>query len=65
MQGFATVLDYLFGCRHRHLSRVFTIDGRSYRVCCRCGAQFDYSLEHMCLRRRREYPPIFAWSRIA
>jgi len=38
------VLDYVFGCHHGNLSRVFTIEGRTYRVCCGCGAKFDYSL---------------------
>jgi len=41
----------LFGCWHNQLSRVFTIQGRTYRVCCNCGAKFDYSLEHMAMRR--------------
>ena len=47
------LLDFLFSCRHSNLSRVFTIDKRTYRVCCDCGAQFDYSLERMAVKRRR------------
>ncbi len=47
MRMLAMTLDYLFGCHHRHLSRVFTINGRTYRVCCDCGTEFDYSLETM------------------
>ena len=50
MEGLFRTLDFLFGCHHRNLSRVFTINGRTYRVCCGCGAKFDYSLETMCLR---------------
>lgn len=46
------VFDFLFGCHHSNLSRVFTIDRRSYRVCCDCGAQFAYSLETMSIRER-------------
>ena len=46
------ILDFLFGCHHRNLSRVFTIGGNTYRVCCDCGAKFDYSLEMMSLERR-------------
>ena len=38
-------IDYLFGCRHRAISRVFTIHGRTYQVCCDCGATREYSLE--------------------
>ena len=65
MQRVATALDYLFGCHHSNLSRVFTIDGRTYRVCCVCGAQFDYSLEHMCLAFRPSGRPMFRWLRVA
>lgn len=43
----ANALEFAFGCHHRKLSRVFTIDGRSYKVCCDCGARFRYSLETM------------------
>lgn len=48
----ASVLDLAFGCRHRRLSRVFTIDNHSYRVCCDCGASFNYCLDTMSIRRR-------------
>ena len=37
------ILDLLFGCHHVHLSRVFTLQGETYRVCCDCGAKFAYS----------------------
>jgi hypothetical protein len=46
-----TVLDVIFGCHHWHLSRVFTIDRQTYRVCCDCGAKFNYSLDSMCMER--------------
>ena len=49
----ANALDLAFGCHHRRLSRVFTIHGHSYKVCCDCGATFNYSLETMSMRRRR------------
>ena len=53
-----TVFNFLFGCRHSNLSRVFTIRRRTYRVCCDCGAEFDYSLVAMAIRQRRaEMPP--------
>jgi len=45
------VLDFIFGCHHGEMSRVFTIEGRTYRVCCGCGAEFDYSLQSMTTRR--------------
>ena len=49
----ANVLEIAFGCHHRRLSRVFTIDHHSYKVCCDCGATFNYSLEKMLIHRRR------------
>jgi hypothetical protein len=52
MERLMSTLDFLFGCHHSHLSRVFTIGGRSYRVCCDCGAKFKYSLASMCMKRR-------------
>ena len=41
MNLFLGVFQFIFGCRHRHLSRVFTIQHRSYRVCFDCGREFD------------------------
>jgi hypothetical protein len=41
--------DLFFGCHHSNLSRVFTIDGNTYRVCLGCGAKFAYSLATMSL----------------
>jgi hypothetical protein len=52
MQRLMFALDFVFGCHHRHLSRVFTIDRRTYRVCCDCGAKFGYSLTSMSTGRR-------------
>jgi hypothetical protein len=47
-----SLLNLLFGCHHSNLSRVFTIRRRTYRVCCDCGAEFEYSLETMTKRQR-------------
>jgi len=52
MQSLVQTLDFIFGCHHTHLIRVFTIEHRTYRVCCDCGAKFEYSLESMCMERR-------------
>jgi uncharacterized membrane protein len=52
MSYIARELVFLFGCHHSNLSRVFTLDGHSYRVCCDCGARFDYSLDTMSIQRR-------------
>jgi len=50
------ILDFLFGCHHVHLSRVFTLQGETYRVCCDCGAKFVYSLETMSIEHRLPLP---------
>lgn len=52
MQHALAVLDFLFGCHHSNLSRVFTIGRKTYRVCCNCGATFNYSLEAMRMESR-------------
>ncbi len=41
MKPLSSVLQFIFGCRHRHLSRVFTIKNRTYKVCFDCGREFD------------------------
>ena len=51
------IIDFLFGCHHSNLSRVFTIGGHSYRMCYECGAKFDYSLETMSIERRNFSQP--------
>lgn len=52
MDRLVAALDFVFGCHHSHLSRIFTIDGRTYRVCFECGAKFKYSLTNMTVDRR-------------
>jgi hypothetical protein len=47
-----TMFEYLFGCHHVHISRVFTVGGETYKVCCDCGAKFAYSMETMSIERR-------------
>ena len=58
MSYIATALDFLFGCHHSNLSRVFTIEGHSYRVCCGCGARFKYSLDTMSIEQRDFSRPV-------
>lgn len=36
-----------FSCWHRHISRPFTLRGRTYEVCLDCGKELPYSLEQM------------------
>ena len=40
------LFQFFFGCRHRHLSRVFTIKHRTYKVCFDCGQEFDLPDAH-------------------
>jgi len=55
----ANALEFAFGCHHTKLSRVFTIEGHSYKVCCDCGATFRYSLDRMSIvHRRRLFPAL-------
>ena len=42
MKPFLGLFQFLFGCRHRHMSRVFTIKHRTYKVCFDCGREFDF-----------------------
>ncbi len=45
------LVNWLFGCHHHNVSRVFTIQGRTYQVCFDCGAELGYSWDRM--RRTR------------
>jgi hypothetical protein len=65
MATIIAILDFLFGCHHVHLSRVFTLEGHTYRVCCDCGAKFGYSLKTMSVERRLPLTPVMTRFRIA
>ncbi len=41
MNALFWLFQFAFGCHHRHMSRVFTIKYRTYRVCFDCGHEFD------------------------
>jgi hypothetical protein len=43
-------LDWLFGCHHSKLSRVFTLHARTYRVCCACGREFEFCWETLSVK---------------
>jgi hypothetical protein len=47
MKPLRWILQSAFGCRHRRLSRVFTIKRRTYRVCFECGKELEYSWASM------------------
>jgi len=65
MATLIAMLDFLFGCHHAHLSRVFTLQGETYQVCCDCGAKYAYSLETMSIERRLPLTPALTRFRIA
>ena len=41
------VYDVLFGCRHHHQTRPFTLKRQTYKVCLDCGSKIYYSRERM------------------
>ena len=44
MNPLHSVIQFAFGCRHRHVSRVFTINKRTYKVCLDCGRELCYRM---------------------
>jgi hypothetical protein len=46
--------DALFGCRHERLTRPFTLEQQTYKVCLDCGRHVFYSAERMEPLTRRE-----------
>jgi hypothetical protein len=65
MTTLLAILEFLLGCHHVHLSRVFTLQGETYKVCCECGAKFAYSLKSMSIERRLPLTPVLTRFRIA
>ncbi len=55
----AMTARYLFGCHHRHISRAFTISGRTYRACLDCGSRFKYSLATMSMEGHEVPNPLY------
>jgi hypothetical protein len=47
MKVLSWMIQLFSGCHHRELSRVFTIQSRTYQVCLDCGRKIDYSWELM------------------
>jgi hypothetical protein len=47
MRSFLKSLRSMFGCQHNEMSRVFTIERRTYQVCYACGDEFGYSWSRM------------------
>jgi hypothetical protein len=47
MNALRKLAQFALECHHADLSRVFTIQKRTYRVCFKCGKEVDYSWEQM------------------
>jgi hypothetical protein len=47
MKTLHRVFQFVFECHHGELSRVFTIDNRTYQVCFACGKTLNYSWDLM------------------
>jgi len=43
MKSLLWIVRFAFSCPHKQMSRVFTIKGRTYTVCFKCGEEFDFS----------------------
>jgi|SRR6516162_1491734 len=50
------IFEWVFGCHHRQLSRVFTIDHKTYLVCFDCGRKLQYSWKEMSLIKTNDTP---------
>ena len=50
------IFEWIFGCHHKKLSRVFTIDRKTYQVCFACGRKLQYSWRAMSLIKTSENP---------
>ena len=48
------IYDVVFGCRHGSLTRPFTLEQQTYKVCLDCGKQIYYSSERMSALSARE-----------
>jgi hypothetical protein len=61
-----SIVEAIFGfCRHNNLSRPFTIEGQTYKVCMDCSSQVYYSRETMKPLSRRELRHLRAADAIA
>jgi hypothetical protein len=56
MKVLSAVFQFVFGCRHRHLSRVFTIKHSTYKVCfdCRLLDTQNLAIRHRNRRTRTQ-----------
>jgi hypothetical protein len=61
MEFFQSVIEAIFGyCRHSNLSRPFTIEGQTYKVCMDCSQQVFYSRDTLMPLSRRELRRMYA-----
>ncbi len=51
------IFGKMFGCWHGHLSRPFTSEKESYRVCLECGARKHFDAQTLKTFGSFHYPP--------
>ena len=51
------IMGKIFGCWHKELSRPFTNQNQSYRVCLSCGARKHFDAENLKTFGPFYYPP--------
>jgi hypothetical protein len=56
MAFLSAIFEWIFGCHHRRLSRVFTVDHKTYQVCFDCGRKLQYSWRAMSLIKINDTP---------
>jgi hypothetical protein len=59
MKPILWTFEFVFGCHHDQLSRVFTITKKTYKVCLKCGQQFNYSWPRMHTVRPAGADPVY------
>ncbi len=48
------VFNWLFACRHKELTRVFTLDNETYRVCLACGKRIPFTERELPFENNRK-----------
>ncbi len=51
------ILQKVFGCRHKSLTRPFKSNDKSYRVCLECGARTEFDTQSFKTLGTFYYPP--------
>ena len=55
VESLERIVKRVFGCWHRNMSRPFTSEGQTYRVCLKCGMRRGFDLNNW-----RDYGPFYS-----